>query len=757
MRLSKTTVPFLLALALIAPTLAWAQEPVVFKDPMLEAVVREALSIPTDPIMPADMLNLEWLEARRRGIKDLTGLQYATNLVDAKLDMNRITDLSPLAPLTALSALSVSANQVSDITPLSGLSNLVILLLDGNPITNIDPLARLTNLQSLDLTRTQVTDIGPLAGLSQMYMLSLQMNPQIADFSVIGTMPNLQYLVLGFNGIADIQFLAGLTGLIELNLAGNQISDISPLAGLANLQNLIVANNQVQNISVVAGMPQLFRLSLDHNWITDISALAGLTQLTWLTLQYNQISDITPLASIAGGWTTLDLESNQISDVSPLAGLTNLRTLGLAQNQIRDISPLEGLTNLLTLSLQYNQIVDVSPLSGMTNLTDLRLWANQVRDVEPLSLLTNLRQLHISHNPVGDISSLGNLVNVTYLSISASSIADISVVQYMTRLETLLSYETQVSDLGPLTALTTLRSLQLGSCPLSWESYCLWLPTIQANNPGLTDLQVDPNPYNCACQPEPTPEGPAVGVTPTDNTTGTTPMTVTFEQVTAAGGTTLVTTTSGPTPPPGFQLGDPATYYSVTTTADYTGLIDVCISYADVSFPGPPEALRLFHYESGQWLDCTTMVDTQNQTVCGVVTSLSPFAIMAPEDTTPPVFQSLTATPNVLWPPSHKLVPVVVAWNVTDNLDPDPIVALKSITMNEDDEANTYDPTFDTTMGDGHTVGDIEIDATGNIFLRAERTGTGTGRTYTLTYQATDALGNTAAATVIVTVPHEAP
>jgi len=166
---------------------------------------------------------------------------------------------------------------------------------------------------------------------------------------------------------------------------------------------------------------------------------------------------------------------------------------------------------------------------------------------------------------------------------------------------------------------------------LSWQSHCLWLPTIQANNPGLTSLQVDPNPYNCNCQPEPTPEGSAVAVTPTDNTTGTTPVGLTFEQVAAGGDTTLLTSTSGPEPSPGFQLGDPPTYYEITTTASYAGLIDVCISYAGVSFPGPPESLRLMHYENGQWVDRTTVVDTQNQTVCGAVTSLSPFAIMLAE------------------------------------------------------------------------------------------------------------------------------
>jgi hypothetical protein len=77
--------------------------------------------------------------------------------------------------------------------------------------------------------------------------------------------------------------------------------------------------------------------------------------------------------------------------------------------------------------------------------------------------------------------------------------------------------------------------------------------------------------------------------------------------------------------------------------------------------------------------------------------------------------------------------------------------------MNEGDETNTYDPSFDNTVGDGHTIDDIQVDEAGVISLRAERSGTGTGRVYALTYEATDYSGNVTTATVTVNVPHESP
>jgi hypothetical protein len=81
---------------------------------------------------------------------------------------------------------------------------------------------------------------------------------------------------------------------------------------------------------------------------------------------------------------------------------------------------------------------------------------------------------------------------------------------------------------------------------------------------------------------------------------------------------------------------------------------------------------------------------------------------------------------------------------VYDVCDPSPTLTLVSITSNEPDNG----------MGDGNTINDIVIINDFTFNLRAERSGTGCGRTNTITYQATDASGNTATATVTVEVPH---
>jgi hypothetical protein len=115
---------------------------------------------------------------------------------------------------------------------------------------------------------------------------------------------------------------------------------------------------------------------------------------------------------------------------------------------------------------------------------------------------------------------------------------------------------------------------------------------------------------------------------------------------------------------------------------------------------------------------------------------------------------NLSVIPNTLWPPNHKMVLITPTITTTDNCGT-PSVILKSITMNEGDETNTYDPNYDSTTGDGHTIDDIQVDANGNIYLRAERSEKGSGRTYTISYTATDASGNSSAVSAIVNVPHD--
>ncbi len=113
-------------------------------------------------------------------------------------------------------------------------------------------------------------------------------------------------------------------------------------------------------------------------------------------------------------------------------------------------------------------------------------------------------------------------------------------------------------------------------------------------------------------------------------------------------------------------------------------------------------------------------------------------------DTTPPVIESVKATPNVLWPPNHKMITVRVQAHVTDTCGP-ATWKIIGVTSNESADAK----------GSGHTATDWQITADHTLKLRAERSGKGTGRVYTITIQAADYSGNTARGTITVSVPHD--
>ena len=139
--------------------------------------------------------------------------------------------------------------------------------------------------------------------------------------------------------------------------------------------------------------------------------------------------------------------------------------------------------------------------------------------------------------------------------------------------------------------------------------------------------------------------------------------TVTFAIVTAPGNTVVTMSNSGPTPPAGFSLGNPPTYFDVSTTAAFTGSAVVCLTYNQIQYSSVAN-LKLFHFENDQWFDVTTSNDTTKQVICGSVNSLSPFIIAQPADTSPP-----TTTSNafgVLGTNGWFRGPVTLALSATD-------------------------------------------------------------------------------------------
>ena len=138
----KLTLNLLLYIALSSAAFA---QTVDIPDPNLRSAIADALGVPHGaPITEADMKRLTKLTVHHQDIRNLTGLEFASNLETLYIDANPIVDLSPVAGLTQLKDLGMW----------------------GLPGVDITPLANLTNLRSLDIAGCDIVDISPLDALA---------------------------------------------------------------------------------------------------------------------------------------------------------------------------------------------------------------------------------------------------------------------------------------------------------------------------------------------------------------------------------------------------------------------------------------------------------------------------------------------------------------------------------------------------------------------------------------------------------------
>jgi hypothetical protein len=108
----------------------------------------------------------------------------------------------------------------------------------------------------------------------------------------------------------------------------------------------------------------------------------------------------------------------------------------------------------------------------------------------------------------------------------------------------------------------------------------------------------------------------------------------------------------------------------------------------------------------------------------------------------PPDCTLAQASPDTLWPPNHKLLPVTIT-GLTD-ADNDPVTL--TITSVRQDE-----PVIGSDQSDSSP--DAVVQASSALLLRAERAGAGNGRVYHLTFRATDSYSGQCTGTVTVCVP----
>ena len=176
-----------------------------------------------------------------------------------------------------------------------------------------------------------------------------------------------------------------------------------------------------------------------------------------------------------------------------------------------------------------------------------------------------------------------------------------------------------------------------------------------------------------------------------------------------------------------YALASPSLVASVAGTAEYHINSDeaAALDY-NTEFKSPGQLLSLYAADEYRTSDHDPVIVGLD--IC---------------DEIAPTIESITATPDVLRPANHKYVDVNTTVVASDNFDPNPTIELVEVVSSEPDNG----------VGDGNTVDDIVIVDDFTFKLRAERSGSGEGRTYTITYKVTDDCGNEVVDSVTVFVP----
>ena len=192
---------------------------------------------------------------------------------------------------------------------------------------------------------------------------------------------------------------------------------------------------------------------------------------------------------------------------------------------------------------------------------------------------------------------------------------------------------------------------------------------------------------------------------------------------TETGNTTVTPLTEGP-------FGDPTCSDGIDNDGD--GLIDS----AD---PGCAATSTT----TTTTLTSTTTISSTTTSTLSSTTSTTSTTTTTVTGNRPPDCATAVASPAELWPPNHQLVSVSVV-GLTDP-DGDQVgITITGVTQDE-----PLGGLSRNTCPDAVGVGDH------TALLRAERSGTGDGRVYHVTFRADDGQGGTCEGTVTVCVPHD--
>ncbi len=463
------------------------------------------------PITKKDLLQIKTLSIYSgKGINEIAGLEYMTNLEKLTLRESNVTDISAISKLRSLKYVDLTSNSIESIHPIGQLENINMLFLRDNKISDLTPLSKMKKIKTLDLIGNNIKDIQPLFTLSTMKQLYLA-NNQISDLNGIDRLNNVELLWIGNNKINNVESISKMSNLIELEIADSEIKDISPLSQLGILQVLNLEENYISDISPLSTLTNLHEINLGANEISDVRPVEELGKRISIDIQrqkiflneasvdeelkipvYNlkgeplqNINVKSEGATLNNGfikWNSpgekiyefkLDTNSteskirfngtviqNIVEKQKERANVILDKTLqqhinkeNLGRENLNAPITKEDLLQVKKLEIlkeKGNEIKDITGLEYMTNLENLTLEGVGLKNIDFISNLKRLNNVNVSHNQIEDITPLSSLKNLQWLNLTENRITDVTVLGSMLDLLSLKLAENEIRDVRPL-------------------------------------------------------------------------------------------------------------------------------------------------------------------------------------------------------------------------------------------------------------------------------------------------------------------
>ena len=252
-------------------------------------------------------------------------------------------------------------------------------------INDLSDLAQMTNLEELALCNQEIEDI---SGLKELPLKKLYLSKNmITDFSVLPNLIDLDILCIMENPAEDLSSVGECTGISRLNIQGMNLEDIDFLKNL-KLDYLDMSNAEIKS-NIFEPLAEMKKL--DTLCMCDINETAAETLSKLSTLK----------ALFMWG------DSTELENLKSLKGMEELETLAFT-TQISSLEGIEQFPSLNFLSVSFSLVKDLSPITGAESLQTIDISNTEIENYEPLLEHTGLKEVRCSQEQKQEILKLNS-------------------------------------------------------------------------------------------------------------------------------------------------------------------------------------------------------------------------------------------------------------------------------------------------------------------------------------------------------------